>query len=227
GDDGRCRFHQDVHRQGSGECDPAGRGRHDPDDPRLPRAHRARGRLQAGRRDSERQDGPAVAHPDERGAGRPLAHGGPVPPRRLEPAHRHRASARALRDRTLLGGAPPPDGVNSRKPQGVDVTTVPEIFETMAYGPAPESDKQALEWITRHGGEFGLFIGGGWTNGKGGELFDVVNPATTARLARVTQAGSADVDAAVAAARQALRSWSALSGHARGRHLRAAARAAQ
>src|SRR2546422_11079420 len=83
------------------------------DDPRLPRAHRARGRLQAGRRDSERQDGPAVAHPNEGGAGRPLAHGGPVPPRRLEPAHRHRASARALRDRALLGGAPPPDGMTT------------------------------------------------------------------------------------------------------------------
>ncbi len=107
------------------------------------------------------------------------------------------------------------------------MTTVSEVFETMAYGPAPESDKQALEWVARHGGEFGLFIGGGWTNGKGGELFDVTNPATAARLARVTQAGPADVDAAVAAARQALGSWSSLSGHARARHLYAVARAVQ
>ena len=107
------------------------------------------------------------------------------------------------------------------------MTTVSEIFETMAYGPAPESDKEALAWIARHGGEFGLFIGGGWTNGKGGELFDVINPATAKRLARVTQAGPADVDAAVAAARQALGSWSSLSGHARARHLYAVARAVQ
>src|SRR3989475_1955053 len=107
------------------------------------------------------------------------------------------------------------------------MTTVSEIFETMAYGPAPESDKQALEWITRHGGEFGLFTGGGWTNGKGGELFDVVNPATTVKLARVPQAGPAAGDAAVAAARQACPSWSALSGHARARHLYALARAVQ
>src|SRR5438128_10203380 len=107
------------------------------------------------------------------------------------------------------------------------MTTVSEIFETMAYGPAPESDKQALEWITRHGGEFGLFIGGGWTNGKGGELFDVINPATTAKLARVTQAGPADVDAAVGAARKALAGWSGLSGHARARHLYALAREVQ
>jgi len=107
------------------------------------------------------------------------------------------------------------------------VTTVSEIFETMAYGPAPESDKPALEWIARQDGAFGLFIGGRWTKGTSDAGFDVINPATTARLARVTQAGQADVDAAVAAARQAFPSWSALSGHARARHLYALARAVQ
>src|SRR6266513_967418 len=107
------------------------------------------------------------------------------------------------------------------------MTTVSEIFETMAYGPAPESDKPALEWIARHDGAFGLFIGGRWTNGKSDAGFDVINPATTARLARVSQAGPADVDAAVAAARKAFPDWSALSGHARARHLYALARAVQ
>ena len=107
------------------------------------------------------------------------------------------------------------------------MTTVSEIFETMAYGPAPESDKPALEWIARQHGAFGLFIGGRWTKGTSDAGFDVINPATTARLARVTQAGQADVDAAVAAARQAFPSWSALSGHARARHLYALARAVQ
>jgi len=107
------------------------------------------------------------------------------------------------------------------------MTTVTEIFETMAYGPAPESDKPALEWIARHDGAFGLFIGGRWTKGKSDAGFDVTNPATTARLARVTQAGQADVDAAVAAARKAFPAWSTLSGHARARHLYALARAVQ
>src|SRR5213592_4967201 len=97
----------------------------------------------------------------------------------------------------------------------------------MAYGPAPESDKPALEWIARHDGAFGLFIGGRWTKGKSDAGFDVINPATTARLARVTQAGQADVDAAVAAARKAFPAWSTLSGHARARHLYALARAVQ
>src|SRR5439155_25704045 len=89
-----------------------------------------------------------------------------------------------------------------------------EIFETMAYGPAPESDKPALEWIARHDGAFGLFIGGRWTKGKSDAGLDVINPATTARLARVTQAGQADVDAAVAAGRKAFPAWSTLSGPA-------------
>jgi len=107
------------------------------------------------------------------------------------------------------------------------MTTVSEIFETMAYGPAPESDKPALEWLERHGRAFGLFVGGRWTKGKNGEAFDVINPATTAPLARVTQAGEADVDAAVAAARKAFPVWCALSGHARARHVYALARTVQ
>src|SRR6266576_1076081 len=107
------------------------------------------------------------------------------------------------------------------------MTTVSEIFETMAYGPAPESDKPALEWIARHDGAFGLFIGGRWIKGKSDAGFDVINPATTARLARVTQAGQQDVDTAVAAAHKAFPGWSTLSGHARARHLYALARAVQ
>src|SRR5260221_566137 len=107
------------------------------------------------------------------------------------------------------------------------MTTVSEIFETMAYGPAPESDKPALEWIARQSGEFGLFIGGRGNKEKSDGGFDVITPATTARLARVTQAGQADVDSAVAAARKAFPAWAALSGHARARHLYALARAVQ
>src|SRR5207248_11213201 len=83
----------------------------------------------------------------------------------------------------------------------------------MAYGPAPESDKPALEWLERHGRAFGLFVGGRWTKSKNGDGFDVINPATTAPLARVTQAGQAAVGAAVAAARQAFPARSAPSGH--------------
>src|SRR2546430_17306868 len=82
------------------------------------------------------------------------------------------------------------------------MTTVSEIFKTMAYGPAPESDKPALEWLERHGRAFGVFVGGRGAKGKNGGAFDVINPATTAPLARVTQAGPAGAGAPRAGARE-------------------------
>ena len=105
--------------------------------------------------------------------------------------------------------------------------TIAAIFETMDYGPAPESEAPALEWITRHGGEFGHFIGGRSVRSAGGELFDTVNPATARPLARVSQGNAADIDAAVAAARAAFSAWAALPGHARARYLYALAREVQ
>jgi aldehyde dehydrogenase (NAD+) len=107
------------------------------------------------------------------------------------------------------------------------MATVSQIFETMEYGPAPESDRPAREWLARHDGTFGVFIGGAWTSPTTDALFDVTNPATGERLARVTQGGDREVDAAVQAARGALPVWRALSGHARARHLYALARAVQ
>ena len=79
-------------------------------------------------------------------------------------------------------------------------TGIGEIFETMAYGPAPEADQPALEWIARHGGEFGLYVGGRWVKGQDGRGFDVINPATRAKLARVVQAGAPDVSAELCSA---------------------------
>lgn len=105
------------------------------------------------------------------------------------------------------------------------MTTVRDAFETMAYGPAPEAARPAEEWLARHGGRFGHLINGAWT--KPGALFDVSNPATGHRLAQVSQGSARDVDAAVKAARKALRGWQALGGHARARYLYALARAVQ
>jgi aldehyde dehydrogenase (NAD+) len=106
-------------------------------------------------------------------------------------------------------------------------TMVASIFETMEWGPAPEASGPALDWIRAKGGTFGLFIGGRWVAPAAGETFETINPATRAVLARVAQAGAADVDAAVRAARDALPAWSGLPGHARARHLYALARAVQ
>jgi aldehyde dehydrogenase (NAD+) len=62
------------------------------------------------------------------------------------------------------------------------MTTVAEIFETMEYGPAPESDGPARSWLAAHGSTFGHFIGGAWT--KPGRTFEVIDPSTGKRLAR-------------------------------------------
>ena len=48
-----------------------------------------------------------------------------------------------------------------------------------------------------------LFIGGEWVDAAGGATFETVHPATGETLAAVAEAGPADVDAAVAAARRA------------------------
>jgi aldehyde dehydrogenase (NAD+) len=104
---------------------------------------------------------------------------------------------------------------------------VAEIFETMEYGPAPESAKPAQEWLDAHERRFGMFIDGAWTEPEESRLFDSVNPANGKPFARVTQATSAEVDAAVAAARRAQEGWARLPGHARARYLYAIARQVQ
>ncbi|MBO6602572.1 MAG: aldehyde dehydrogenase family protein [Roseicyclus sp.] len=103
--------------------------------------------------------------------------------------------------------------------------TTREIFETMDYGPAPESDTEARAWIAGKGPAFGAFIDGVFA--KPGETFATRNPATGAELARITQSSTEDVDKAVAAARRAFPGWSKLSGHQRARHLYALARLLQ
>jgi aldehyde dehydrogenase (NAD+) len=74
--------------------------------------------------------------------------------------------------------------------------TVAEIFETMEYGPAPESSSLALKWIEERGGDGRLFINNEWCAPQTGEYFDTINPATARPLARIPQAGPEDVDAA-------------------------------
>jgi aldehyde dehydrogenase (NAD+) len=105
------------------------------------------------------------------------------------------------------------------------MTSVREIFDTMEYGPAPEGDAPAREWLARHGARFGQFIGGTWT--KPASTFDVSNPATGKVIAHVSQGSKRDVDVAVKAARAALPAWQALGGHGRARYLYALARAVQ
>ncbi|MBI3981380.1 MAG: aldehyde dehydrogenase family protein, partial [Gemmatimonadetes bacterium] len=107
------------------------------------------------------------------------------------------------------------------------MTKIAELFETMEYGPAPESASPALEWLERHGKSFGLFIGGRWVEPESGDRFETVNPSTGKPISQVAQAGAADVDRAVRAARHAFKGWRQLGGHGRARFLYALARHVQ
>ena len=100
---------------------------------------------------------------------------------------------------------------------------VMDIFETMEYGPAPEAAAPALEWIQQHQ-PFGLFINNEWVKPTSGQYIDSINPATGKPLTQVSAANSADVDAAVTAARTAFEGWGKLPGHVRARYMYAIAR---
>src|SRR5215216_5314782 len=102
--------------------------------------------------------------------------------------------------------------------------SVAEIFQTMTYGPAPEAPDTAFAWLDAHERKFGLFVNNEWAEPKNGKYLSSSNPANGDPLAQVADAGKEDVDNAVAAARAAFASWSALSDHARARHLYAIAR---
>ncbi|HEY3933927.1 MAG TPA: aldehyde dehydrogenase family protein [Gemmatimonadales bacterium] len=105
------------------------------------------------------------------------------------------------------------------------MTSVREAFESMAWGPAPESPSLAMEWLDRHDRRFGHFIDGAWTPAE--STFAIINPATGKELAQESQGSDAVVARAVAAARAALPGWQALGGGGRARWLYAIARAMQ
>lgn len=103
--------------------------------------------------------------------------------------------------------------------------TIKEILQTMDYGPAPESTKEAHAWLDQHGRRFGLFIDNEWTDAA--DTFASTNPADGVELAQVTQATNDDVERAVAAARRAQPGWVAMGGAGRAKVMYAIARLLQ
>ncbi|MEY3732670.1 MAG: hypothetical protein RL347_29 [Actinomycetota bacterium] len=94
------------------------------------------------------------------------------------------------------------------------------VFE---YAPAPES--RAVVDIAPH---YGLFIGGDFVETIDGTTFKTVNPATEEVLTEVTEAGPADVERAVKAARAAYKqTWSKMPGRERAKYLYRIARIIQ
>ncbi len=83
------------------------------------------------------------------------------------------------------------------------------------YAPAPESRS-----IVSLRESYGLFINGEFGPGVDGRAFKTISPATEEVLAEVTEAGPADVDRAVTAARKAYEHiWSAMPGRERAKYL--------
>src|SRR6266699_5254882 len=83
------------------------------------------------------------------------------------------------------------------------------------YAPAPESRS-----IVSLRESYGLFINGEFGPSLDGRAFKTISPATEEVLAEVTEAGPADVDRAVSAARKAYEhTWSAMPGRERAKYL--------
>src|SRR6202167_808214 len=105
--------------------------------------------------------------------------------------------------------------------------SVTEKFVSMEWGTAPEDPREGVTWLEAHSREIGHFIGGEWRAPTDGEYFESEDPSTGEMLASVAQGSSADVDAAVKAARSAFSGWEKIGGHARARYLYALARLVQ
>jgi aldehyde dehydrogenase (NAD+) len=105
--------------------------------------------------------------------------------------------------------------------------SIAEKFVTMEYGPAPEDPKEVQAWLARHGHRYHHFINGAWRAPASGEYFETLDPSNGEKLASVAQGSSADIDAAVRAARAAFPKWRALTPHVRARYLYALARLVQ
>jgi aldehyde dehydrogenase (NAD+) len=101
---------------------------------------------------------------------------------------------------------------------------VRDLFESMDYGPAPESVDRAQEWLQARNATLQHFIGGEWQTSESGAWFNSYNPANGKVLAKVADGEEADVNRAVAAAADALEKWVAIGGHGRARYLYAMAR---
>ncbi len=72
--------------------------------------------------------------------------------------------------------------------------------------------------------ELSLYIHGRYVRASGNETIDNINPATGETIGRIQVATPADVEAAVASAKQGFKTWSALTGAQRGRILMNAVR---
>ena len=70
---------------------------------------------------------------------------------------------------------------SSKKPK------VSELFDSLEYGPAPESPAVAQAWLEDHQRNFGHFINNQWVRPEGRKTYSSYNPATGELLANTVQ----------------------------------------
>lgn len=92
--------------------------------------------------------------------------------------------------------------------------TTQKLTSAFEYAPAPESRS-----VVDIAPSYGLFIDGEFTEAADGKVFKTVSPSSEEVLSEIAQAGEADVDRAVKAARRAFSPWSALPGAERAKYL--------
>jgi aldehyde dehydrogenase (NAD+) len=107
------------------------------------------------------------------------------------------------------------------------MNSVREIFETMDYGPAPESADVAIDWLEAHRSTFHPLINGAFPRFIDESYFNSIDPRDGRTLARIVECREIEVNAAVEAAKSAFPYWSALTGYERSRYLHAIAREIQ
>ena len=105
------------------------------------------------------------------------------------------------------------------------MSKVADILETLDYGPAPEANNLANEWLDAHERTFGFYVDGAWVEAT--HHFASFSPSTGQEIAQIGQATSSEIDHAVRAAAKAQPKWMAIGASARTKYLYALARQVQ
>lgn len=78
-------------------------------------------------------------------------------------------------------------GSNSSQAAPASKPSVSKLFDSLEYGPAPESPAVANAWLDDHGRNFGHFINNQWVKPSGRKTYDTINPANGNKLATTIQ----------------------------------------
>ncbi len=107
------------------------------------------------------------------------------------------------------------------------MSSVIKNFRNIKYGPAPEDDKEVLEWIKYLPNPNYNFINGEWVKSRGIKTIQAINPANKNKLLKLSVSSKLDVDKAVKSAKKAFSSWSKTSPYKRSKYIYALARLIQ